>query len=101
MCGFCGLALPDPGAPVDVERLGRMAATLEHRGPDDQGVEARAGVGLAFRRLSIIDLAGGHQPLWNEARDVAVTCNGEIYTFAELRADLERRGHRFATGSDA
>ncbi len=101
MCGFCGLALPDPGAPVDVERLGRMAATLEHRGPDDQGVEARAGVGLAFRRLSIIDLAGGHQPLWNEARDVAVTCNGEIYNFAELRADLERRGHRFATGSDA
>jgi len=101
VCGFCGVASPDPDAAVDLELLGRMAATLEHRGPDDQGVEARAGVGLAFRRLSIIDLAGGHQPLWNETRDIAVTCNGEIYNFRELRADLERRGHRFATGSDA
>jgi asparagine synthase (glutamine-hydrolysing) len=101
VCGFCGLALPDPEARVDEELLGRMAATLAHRGPDDQGVESRAGVGLAFRRLSIIDLAGGHQPLWNEAHDVAVMCNGEIYNFRELRRELEAAGHRLATGSDA
>ena len=78
-----------------------MGATLSHRGPDDEQVLSRDGVGLCFRRLSIIDLDGGAQPLWNEERDVACVLNGEIYNFRELRSDLEGRGHRFRTGSDA
>jgi len=77
-----------------------MADTLVHRGPDDAGYFADGPVGLAFRRLAIIDLAGGAQPLFNETGDVAVTANGEIYNFRELRAELEAAGHRFRTGSD-
>ncbi len=100
MCGFTGLATSDPRAVPDAALLGRMARTLAHRGPDDEGILARAGIGLAFRRLSIIDVDGGHQPILNEAGDVAVVCNGEIYNFEELRTGLEARGHRFRTGSD-
>jgi len=100
MCGICGFARHDPGAAPEPERLGAMVATLEHRGPDDEGLEEREGVGLGFRRLSIIDLEGGHQPIWNEEGTVAVTCNGEIYNFRELRQELETGGHRFETSSD-
>ncbi|MBL8859385.1 MAG: asparagine synthase (glutamine-hydrolyzing) [Planctomycetes bacterium] len=100
MCGFTGIASSDPRAPVDTDLLRAMTRTLEHRGPDDEGLHVMGGVGLGFRRLSIIDLAGGHQPILNETGDIAVVCNGEIYNFEELRARLTARGHRFRTGSD-
>ncbi len=100
MCGFTGIALADPRQAVDVESLTRMARTLEHRGPDDEGIFARDGFGLGFRRLSIIDVAGGHQPILDETDRIAVVCNGEIYNFAELRAGLVERGHVFRTRSD-
>ncbi len=81
-----------------------MAAAMRHRGPDDEGFLAgdpRApGAALGIRRLSIIDLSGGHQPVWNESGDVAVVLNGEIYNYRELRERLTRSGHRFATQSD-
>lgn len=77
-----------------------MCAALYHRGPDDEGIHVGSGIGLGFRRLSIIDLAGGHQPIANEDETVWVMLNGEIYNYLELRRDLENRGHRFATHSD-
>ena len=77
-----------------------MCAAIRHRGPDDEGVHADAGVGLGMRRLSIIDLATGHQPIHNEDRTVWVVFNGEIYNYAALRRELESRGHRFYTSSD-
>jgi asparagine synthase (glutamine-hydrolysing) len=80
--------------------LTAMARTIAHRGPDDHGLFIGDGIGLAHRRLSIIDLAGGHQPLANEDGKVVVTFNGEIYNYAELTRRLESRGHRFATRSD-
>jgi len=78
-----------------------MARTLAHRGPDDETFLRREPFGVGYRRLAVIDPAGGRQPLWNEARDVAVFCNGEIYNYRELRRELEGRGHAFRTGSDA
>jgi asparagine synthase (glutamine-hydrolysing) len=91
--------------PVDREVLARMAGALRHRGPDDEGFyvaehEDGVAVGLGFRRLSIIDLDTGNQPISNEDGSVQVVFNGEIYNFRELRRDLERRGHRFATNAD-
>ena len=99
MCGLAGIARREPRG-VAVETLDRMAAALRHRGPDGLGRWAGARVGLAHVRLSIIDVAGGAQPLGNEDGRVLVTYNGEIYNYVELRADLERRGHRFRTRSD-
>jgi asparagine synthase (glutamine-hydrolysing) len=98
MCGIAGWAgLPD----TDDETLRRMCAAITHRGPDDDGAHTEPGrVGLGFRRLSIIDLEGGAQPLHSESGSVVATCNGEIYNFQALRRDLEGRGHRFATHSD-
>ncbi len=101
MCGLCGQALHDPRQECDRERLTSMAQTLRHRGPDDFGLFVSGRVGVSFRRLSIIDLEGGHQPLFNETGDVALVMNGEIYNFRDLRAALESRGHRFRSGSDA
>jgi asparagine synthase (glutamine-hydrolysing) len=100
MCGISGV--------ISSERLGeRQAATvremtrrLVHRGPDSEGQYEQPNVLLSMRRLSIIDLAGGRQPLFNEGGDVAIVCNGEIYNHHELRAELESLGHRFATHSD-
>ena len=101
MCGFAGSASDDPrGLPAEAQ-LTAMARTLAHRGPDDETFLRRAPFGVGFRRLAVIDPAGGAQPLWNETRDVAVFCNGEIYNFRELRAELEGRGHVFRSGSDA
>jgi asparagine synthase (glutamine-hydrolysing) len=97
MCGICGVA--GPGA-VDVEAVRRMNSRLVHRGPDSEGVFADDGVALAMRRLSIIDLEHGDQPISNEDGSVTVVQNGEIYNYRELRGELERRGHRFATRSD-
>ena len=100
MCGFAGLVALDPELAGDRARLQRMIDTLVHRGPDDEGIFVEPPFALAFRRLSIIDVSGGHQPLFNETGDVAVICNGEIFNFRELRAGLQQRGHRFRTGSD-
>jgi asparagine synthase (glutamine-hydrolysing) len=100
MCGFAGSACEDPRAlPAEAE-LRAMARTLAHRGPDDETFLRQAPFGVGFRRLAVIDPTGGAQPLWNEARDVAVFCNGEIYNYRELRAELEGRGHRFRTQAD-
>ncbi|MGH8587753.1 MAG: asparagine synthase (glutamine-hydrolyzing), partial [Gammaproteobacteria bacterium] len=77
-----------------------MCETIVHRGPNDEGIHVQSGVGLGMRRLSIIDLGGGRQPIWNEDRTVLTVFNGEIYNYRELRRDLEARGHRFATHSD-
>lgn len=101
MCGIAGLFHPnEPDRPVDGPLLRAMTDSLVHRGPDDRGFYEGEGVGLGHRRLSIIDLAGGHQPLSNEDGSVWVAFNGEIYNFVELMPELERLGHRFATRSD-
>ncbi len=100
MCGICGFAPVDPQQAVERAGLERMAATLAHRGPDGSGLLTRPGIGLAIRRLSIIDLATGDQPIANEDGSLAVVCNGEIYNSPELRAELEGAGHRFRTRSD-
>jgi asparagine synthase (glutamine-hydrolysing) len=103
VCGICGVALVNRNEEVE-PRVRAMAAALQHRGPDEDGFllnEPRApGLGLGMRRLSIIDLPGGHQPVWNEARDVCVTFNGELYNYRELRDQLTSAGHRFSTQSD-
>jgi asparagine synthase (glutamine-hydrolysing) len=98
VCGICGLATRS--GPVDPERLRAMSGTLVHRGPDSDGELLGGPVGLAARRLSIIDLEGGDQPIANEDGTVHVVQNGEIYNFLELRAELEQAGHRFSTRSD-
>ena len=99
MCGICGLGAGRAGRP-DLEALAAMSATLVHRGPDDDGDVVAGPVALAARRLSIIDLAGGHQPMTGEDGRVHVVQNGEIYNHAELRAELEAAGHRFRTRCD-
>ncbi len=95
MCGICGMV----GRP-DRDALGRMAVAMVHRGPDDDGFYLDDCVGLGFRRLSIIDVAGGHQPLTNEDASLHLVFNGEIYNHRELRTRLEASGHRFRTASD-
>ncbi|MEO6753388.1 MAG: asparagine synthase (glutamine-hydrolyzing) [Chthoniobacteraceae bacterium] len=100
MCGIAGIvdrSEPDPGGA-----LGRMLARIVHRGPDGEGTHVSNADGLAIgmRRLSIIDLEGGTQPIWNEDHTVAVVFNGEIYNYVELRAELAAKGHRFRTHSD-
>lgn len=100
MCGICGLAHADPNRPVASDLLKRMADSIAHRGPDGEGAVVHEGVGLAHRRLSIIDVEGGAQPLANEDDQVWVTYNGEIYNFRELKAQLESRGHVFKTRCD-
>jgi asparagine synthase (glutamine-hydrolysing) len=100
MCGICGQFNFVNGEPVYPERIARMTQSIIHRGPDDEGSYFEGALGLGFRRLSIIDLAGGHQPMSDGDKKVWVVFNGEIYNFKELRADLESRGHRFRTNSD-
>ncbi len=98
MCGIVGLFTP-AGAP-DSALLARMNATLVHRGPDGEGTFVEGSIALGMRRLAIIDLQTGDQPLFNEDRSVVVVFNGEIYNYRELRAQLMQRGHHFATRSD-
>jgi asparagine synthase (glutamine-hydrolysing) len=100
VCGICGLATADPRRPVDAEMVRGMTDTLWHRGPDGDGYHFSAGVGLGMRRLSIVDLATGDQPIASEDGSVVLVCNGEIYNHVELRLELERAGHRFRTRSD-
>ncbi|MGE3595683.1 MAG: asparagine synthase (glutamine-hydrolyzing) [Dehalococcoidia bacterium] len=100
MCGIVGIVHRDPRRPVDRSILCRMLDAIEHRGPDDEGIFLQDNVGLGMRRLSIIDLAGGHQPLFNETGDRVIVFNGEIYNYRAIRAHLDARGHRFTTASD-
>ena len=99
MCGICG-TLSFDGRPADPGVLAAMNETLIHRGPDSEGSFVEGPVGLAMRRLSIIDLAGGDQPIGNEDGSVQVIQNGEIYNYRELAEELRARGHTLATSSD-
>jgi asparagine synthase (glutamine-hydrolysing) len=101
MCGIAGMVLADPAGRVDEKRLDRMSAVLAHRGPDDAGLYCRGPVGLAHRRLSIIDLsAAGRQPMANEDGTIWIVFNGEIYNFQTLRPALEAAGHVFRSRTD-
>src|SRR5262249_29438708 len=100
MCGIAGVVFRDPGRCADRSVLKAMADAIRHRGPDAEGFWHEPGVGLAHRRLSIIDLSSGDQPIGNEDGSLQIIFNGEIYNFPELRSDLEARGHRFRTRSD-
>jgi len=99
VCGIAGL-IGRQGEAIDAEDVHRMCQTIVHRGPDDEGLYTHGRAGLGMRRLSIIDLAGGKQPIHNEDSTIWVVFNGEIYNFPELRCELESRGHRFYTHSD-
>lgn len=100
MCGICGLLTLDQGRAPHEAELRAMANVLFHRGPDDEGFHLAGPIGLGFRRLSIVDLVSGHQPMSNEDGTLRIVFNGEIYNHPELRPELERRGHRYATNSD-
>jgi asparagine synthase (glutamine-hydrolysing) len=100
MCGICGIYNFGTQAPVDRDALKRAADAMAHRGPDDEGFYVDGDLGLGNRRLSIIDLPGGHQPIANEDESLWISFNGEIYNYRELRPGLEACGHRFRTASD-
>jgi asparagine synthase (glutamine-hydrolysing) len=99
MCGICGIYNLD-GRPVDKNLLHRMNNTLVHRGPDDEGYHVNGSIGLGHRRLSIIDLDTGHQPIFNEDDTKVIVFNGEIYNFVELKSELKSKGHQFKTKTD-
>jgi len=99
MCGITGIVRTD-GAPIDRDLLARMNQAIGHRGPDEDGFYFDDGVGLAMRRLAIIDLKSGQQPIHNADRTAWIVFNGEIYNYRDLRKELESRGHRFYTDSD-
>jgi asparagine synthase (glutamine-hydrolysing) len=100
MCGIAGIMDSTGRRPTDTELLRRMTDRIAHRGPDGSGFHVAPGIGLGHRRLAIIDVAGGQQPLFNEDGSVAITYNGEIYNYRELMAELITKGHRFRTHSD-
>ncbi|MEW6729969.1 MAG: asparagine synthase (glutamine-hydrolyzing) [Acidobacteriota bacterium] len=100
MCGICGILIFDHQQPVEQALIKRMNEIIKHRGPDDQGYYLNRNVALGHRRLSIIDLSGGHQPLANEDNSIWIIFNGEIYNHTELRKELTQRGHIFNTRSD-
>jgi asparagine synthase (glutamine-hydrolysing) len=100
MCGFTGYVDTRGERPANQEVLLRMTSSLVHRGPDSDGYFLEGTIGLGFRRLSIIDLEGGDQPIFNEDKSVAVLCNGEIYNYCELRKELMQKGHSFRSNSD-
>jgi asparagine synthase (glutamine-hydrolysing) len=100
MCGIAGIVKLNPGELVEEARLKRMRDVLRHRGPDGEGLWIEGPVGLGHRRLAIVDVAGGHQPMANGAASAWITYNGEIYNHPELRQELEARGRRYRTRSD-
>ena len=100
MCGVCGKLEFDPQVSIAPSLIKKMADAIVHRGPDDEGYYINGHIGLGFRRLSIIDLSGGHQPLSNEDGSIWIIFNGEIYNYRELRAELVSKGHIFKTQSD-
>lgn len=99
MCGICGIFAPGSGA-VDRAVVERMTSAIAHRGPDDDGFHVAGPIGLGHRRLSIIGVETGHQPIFTEDRKLAIIFNGEIYNYRQLRSELEGRGHRFRTETD-
>src|SRR5271154_4124270 len=99
MCGICGVVGVESREGGEAAAR-RMMAAMVHRGPDEEGILLAPPVAVGMRRLSIIDLAGGSQPIWNETGTLAVLYNGEVYNFATLREELEALGHRFRTRSD-
>jgi asparagine synthase (glutamine-hydrolysing) len=99
VCGIAGL-IGRPQESIEAGVVRRMCDAIVHRGPDDEGIYAKGPVGLGMRRLSIIDLSGGHQPIHNEDKTVWLVFNGEIYNFPQLRRELETRGHKFYTNTD-
>jgi len=100
MCGIAGVVSTTRESDISEALVRQMCDQIVHRGPDDEGIYVHDGAGLGMRRLSIIDLSGGHQPIFNESRTAWIVYNGETYNFPELRAELESRGHRFYTKSD-
>jgi asparagine synthase (glutamine-hydrolysing) len=101
MCGICGKLYFDTQRQVDSSLIASMSSVLQHRGPDDHGTYVAGPVGLGHQRLSIIDTsAAGHQPMTNEDKSIWIVFNGEIYNFAELRGELEKKGHHFASHTD-
>lgn len=100
MCGICGYILLDVDNAVSEPTLKHMCRTMRHRGPDDEGYYTDANAGIGMRRLSIIDLSTGHQPITNENSSLWIVFNGEIYNYRELRTHLETKGHRFSTQTD-
>src|ERR1700752_3623362 len=100
MCGITGIVDMRGERPVDEPLLRAMNGVIGHRGPDGDGFHFEPGVGLGHRRLSIIDLSGGKQPLYNEDGTVVVTYNGEIYNYVEITRELQAKGHTFKTVSD-
>ena len=101
MCGICGICNRRSKAPVASALLENMTHLLEHRGPDEQGRYVQEEIGLGFRRLSIVDLATGQQPITNEAGNIWLVCNGEIWNYRPLRAELMARGHIFRSQGDS
>ena len=100
MCGIAGVVSSTRESDITEALVRHMCNQIVYRGPDDEGIHVEDGAGLGMRRLSIIDLSGGHQPVFNEDRNAWIVFNGEIYNFPELRAELENRGHRFYTKTD-
>src|SRR6266702_350255 len=100
MCGIVGLIHADRDCPVSPRLVREMCEAIRHRGPDDEGAYVDGPVGLGMRRLSIIDLAGGRQPIFNEDRSKVIVFNGELYNYRELRRDLVARGHGLTTHGD-
>src|SRR5579859_3788820 len=100
MCGIAGVLYADPSRPPKRSVLEAMGRQIAHRGPDADGFLIEPGIGLVHRRLSIIDLAGGDQPIPNEDGSIQIIYNGEVYNFESLQKDLENKGHRFQTRCD-
>ena len=100
MCGICGVCLTRSEQTAQRSLVQEMCDAIVHRGPDDQGMHVEGSIGIGMRRLSIIDLEGGAQPIYNEDKSVVVVFNGEIYNFKELRQELIKKGHQFQTSSD-
>src|SRR5215208_903083 len=100
MCGIAGIVAADQLRPDDRERVIAMRDVISHRGPDDAGIYVDARAGLGHRRLSIVDVSAGHQPLSNETESIWIVFNGEIYNHSEIRPELEAVGHRYKTRSD-
>ena len=100
MCGITGILAPKPGSPIDRAMITRMTTSLSHRGPDGDGIYIDRGIGLGHRRLAIIDIAGGKQPMTDDSEAAVISFNGEIYNFEDLRKELIDQGCAFSTNSD-
>ena len=100
MCGICGIYYKRGTGKVDRTEIVNMTETIFHRGPDEDGIYLNGHIAMGMRRLSIIDLAGGRQPISNEDGSIWVVFNGEIYNYPELKQKIEQKGHKFSTRSD-